>query len=51
MSEGDIFFILNFFIETYFEAVDTYVFRATTQGLTKLKDPTNLLSNKINYEK
>jgi hypothetical protein len=38
-------------METYLEAIDVGVYRATSQGFTKPKDPANLVSDEVHYEK
>jgi hypothetical protein len=38
-------------MEAYLGAIDVRVHRATTQGFTKPKDPANLVSDEVHYEK
>ena len=38
-------------MEAYLEAIDVGVYRATTHGFPKPKDPTNLVGDEANYEK
>jgi hypothetical protein len=38
-------------MEAYLEAIDIGVYKATTQGFTKPRDPTNLVGDEYNYEK
>ena len=38
-------------MEAYLEAIDVRVYRASTQGFPKPKDPTNLVGDEVNYEK
>ena len=38
-------------MEAYLEAIDVGVYRASTQGFPKPKDPANLVDDEANYEK
>jgi hypothetical protein len=38
-------------MEAYLDAIDIEVYKATTQGLPKLRDATNLVGDEYNYEK
>jgi hypothetical protein len=51
MFEGDDFPYWKICMEAYLEAIDVGVYRATTQGFTKPKNPTNLVSDEVHYEK
>lgn len=37
--------------EAHLEAINVGVFRATTQGISKPKDPTDLVGDEVHYEK
>jgi hypothetical protein len=43
--------ILENHMEAYLEVVDIGVYRAATQGFPQSRDPINLLSDEVNYEK
>ena len=49
--EGDNFPYWKIRIEAYLEALDARVLRATTQGFPTPRDPGNLQSDEIHYEK
>ena len=38
-------------MEPYLEAIDVEVYRATTQGFPKPREPANLVGDEVNYEK
>ena len=49
--EGDDFPYWKICMEAYLEAIDVGVYRASTQGFPKPKDPANLVDDEANYEK
>ena len=49
--EGDDFPYWKICMEAYLEAIDVGVYRASTQGFLKPKDPTNIQGDEVHYEK
>ena len=48
--EEDDFSYWKIRMEAYLEAIDVGVYRATTHGFPKPKDPTNLVGDEVNYK-
>jgi hypothetical protein len=51
MFDGDDFPYWKICMEACLEVINIGVYRVTTQGFPKPKDPTNLLGGEIHYEK
>jgi hypothetical protein len=48
---GDDFPYWKIRVQAYLEAIDIGVYKATTQGFSEPRDPTNLVGDEFNYEK